>query len=170
MDDDFSLDNRRWLAHFEKMPDYENIFDINALTAEITFADTELDNLTALAEYSEDDSVQTITKLAAISTSLSINQNLTHCVFFCFIVQLFCNIITFHKEDFYMDNNIERRHSVKKITERLGVISDNVMKWTDNKNMPAANIRRLRNLKISESENWIKSGTAADKYVLEFCV
>lgn len=69
-----------------------------------------------------------------------------------------------------MDNNIERRHSVKKITERLGVISDNVMKWTDNKNMPAANIRRLRNLKISESENWIKSGTAADKYVLEFCV
>ena len=56
MDDDFSLDNRKWLAHFEKMPDYENIFDINALTAEITFADTELDNLTALAEYSEDDS------------------------------------------------------------------------------------------------------------------
>ncbi len=62
--DDFSFENREWLSRFEMMLTHESIFDINALAAEINFADIDFDKLTALVEYAEDESAQTITKLA----------------------------------------------------------------------------------------------------------
>lgn len=62
--EDFSADNAEWRSRFEAMLGSESIFDINALAAEINFADTDLDKLDALVEYAEDDSPLTIAKLA----------------------------------------------------------------------------------------------------------
>ncbi len=61
-----------------------------------------------------------------------------------------------------MDNNIERWYSVKEIMEYLGVSRDTIMKWIDNKNMPATKVGRLWKFKISEVDAWMKSGNAAD--------
>ena len=61
-----------------------------------------------------------------------------------------------------MDNNIERWYSVKEIMEYLGVSRDTIMKWIDNKNMPATKVGRLWKFKVSEVDAWMKSGNAAD--------
>lgn len=62
-----------------------------------------------------------------------------------------------------MDNNIERWCSLKEIMEYLGVSRDTVMKWIEQKNMPAAKIGRLWKFKISEVDAWVKANGAAEK-------
>ena len=62
-----------------------------------------------------------------------------------------------------MDNNIERRYSMKEIMEYLGVSRDTVLDRIDLRIMPAAKIGRLWKFKISEVDAWMKSGVAADK-------
>ncbi len=62
-----------------------------------------------------------------------------------------------------MDNNIERWCSLKEIMEYLGVSRDTVMKWIEQKNMPAAKIGRLWKFKISEVDAWVKTNAAAEK-------
>ncbi len=61
-----------------------------------------------------------------------------------------------------MDNNIERWYSVKEIMEHLGVSRDTIMKWIENKNMPATKVGRLWKFKVSEVDAWMKSGNASD--------
>lgn len=62
-----------------------------------------------------------------------------------------------------MNNNIERWCSLKEIMEHLGVSRDTVMKWIEQKNMPAAKMGRLWKFKISEVDAWLKANGAAEK-------
>jgi excisionase family DNA binding protein len=63
-----------------------------------------------------------------------------------------------------MDSNIERWYSMKEISNHLGVSRDTVLSWIEKRNMPASKIGRLWKFKISEVDEWIHSGGAADKY------
>ena len=62
-----------------------------------------------------------------------------------------------------MDNAPERWYSLKEIMEHLGVSRDTVLSWIANKNMPASKMGKLWKFKISEVDEWVKSGNAADK-------
>ncbi len=46
--------------------------------------------------------------------------------------------------------------------EHLGVSRDTIMKWIENKNMPATKVGRLWKFKVSEVDAWMKSGNASD--------
>ena len=67
------------------------------------------------------------------------------------------------KDGLIINNNIERWYSMKKMTEYLGVSRDTILDWIERRNMPAAKIGRLWKFKISEVDDWMKSGIAADK-------
>ena len=60
------------------------------------------------------------------------------------------------------DNNIEKWVTMKDITEYLGVGRDTVLKWIAQKGMPAYKVGRLWKFKLSEVDEWIRSGGAAD--------
>ena len=61
-----------------------------------------------------------------------------------------------------MDNTPERWYSLKEIMEHLGVSRATVLSWITNKNMPASKMGKLWKFKISEVDEWVKSGNAAD--------
>lgn len=53
--------------------------------------------------------------------------------------------------------------SMKDITKHLGVSRETVLQWISNRNMPASKVGRLWKFKISEVDEWICSGGAAEK-------
>lgn len=57
----------------------------------------------------------------------------------------------------------EKWSSLDELAEYLGVSKDAVYRWIANKKMPAHKIGRLWKFKISEVDEWIRSGGAADK-------
>lgn len=61
------------------------------------------------------------------------------------------------------DQNIEKWSSMDIITDYLGVSRESVLQWINNRNMPAHKVGRLWKFKISEVDEWIRSGGAADK-------
>lgn len=61
-----------------------------------------------------------------------------------------------------MNETIERWYSLKEIMGYLGVSRDTIMKWIETKNMPATKAGRLWKFKVSEVDEWMKSGEAAD--------
>lgn len=61
------------------------------------------------------------------------------------------------------EQNIENWTSMKTITEYLDVSRETVLQWIANRNMPAHKVGRLWKFKISEVDEWIRSGGAADK-------
>lgn len=62
-----------------------------------------------------------------------------------------------------MANELERWYSLKEIMDHLGVSRDTVLAWINKKNMPASKMGKLWKFKISEVDEWVKSGNAADK-------
>lgn len=62
-----------------------------------------------------------------------------------------------------MDNNIERWYSLNEMIEYLGISRDTIIKWIENKNMPAVKMGRLWKFKVSEVDEWIKTGDCADE-------
>jgi excisionase family DNA binding protein len=61
------------------------------------------------------------------------------------------------------DQNIEKWSSMETITDYLGVSRETVLQWINNRNMPAHKVGRLWKFKVSEIDEWIRSGGAAEK-------
>ena len=56
----------------------------------------------------------------------------------------------------------ERWLSVDEIAEHLGVSRDTIYNWINGKSMPAHKIGKLWKFKVSEVDEWAKSGKASD--------
>ena len=56
----------------------------------------------------------------------------------------------------------ERWMSVDEIAEHLGVSRDTIYNWINGKSMPAQKIGKLWKFKVSEVDEWAKSGKASD--------
>lgn len=66
------------------------------------------------------------------------------------------------------DQNIEKWSSMDIITDYLGVSREAVLQWINTRNMPAHKVGRLWKFKISEVDEWIRSGGAADKSEINY--
>ena len=62
-----------------------------------------------------------------------------------------------------MNTETEKWCSLKEIMVHLGVSRDTILIWIAKRNMPASKVGRLWKFKISEVDNWVKAGSAADK-------
>ena len=54
----------------------------------------------------------------------------------------------------------ERWLSVEEITVHLGVARDTVYRWIDQKGLPAHRMGKLWRFKVSEVDEWVRSGGA----------
>ena len=61
------------------------------------------------------------------------------------------------------DNNIEKWVTLKEIQAYLGVGRETILQWIAKRNMPAYKMGRLWKFKISEVDEWVHSGEAAEK-------
>lgn len=59
---------------------------------------------------------------------------------------------------------IERENwsTLKDVQEYLGVGRESILQWINKRNMPAYKVGRLWKFKLSEVDDWIRSGGAAD--------
>lgn len=65
-------------------------------------------------------------------------------------------------------DGIEKWSSLEEIAEHLGVSKDTVYRWIADKQMPAHKVGKLWKFKISEIDQWIIKGDAADKAKYNF--
>ena len=61
------------------------------------------------------------------------------------------------------NNNIEKWVTLKEIQAHLGVGRETILQWIAKRNMPAFKMGRLWKFKISEVDEWVQSGEAAEK-------
>jgi excisionase family DNA binding protein len=62
-----------------------------------------------------------------------------------------------------MENqNIEKWYTMKEVQAYLGVRRETILQWIAKRNMPAYKVGRLWKFKLSEVDEWIRSGGAAD--------
>lgn len=61
------------------------------------------------------------------------------------------------------DNSLEKWVTLKELQEYLGVGRETILSWISKRNMPAYKMGRLWKFKISEVDEWVHSGAAADK-------
>lgn len=59
------------------------------------------------------------------------------------------------------DSQIEKWCSMDTITDYLDVSRETILQWINNRNMPAHKVGRLWKFKISEVDEWIKSGDSS---------
>ncbi len=57
----------------------------------------------------------------------------------------------------------EKWSSLEEIAEHLGVSKDTIYRWIANRQMPAHKVGKLWKFKISEVDEWVVKGEAADK-------
>lgn len=60
------------------------------------------------------------------------------------------------------DKSIEKWSTLKEVQEYLGVGRETILQWIAKRNMPAYKVGRLWKFKLSEVDDWIRSGGAAD--------
>ena len=60
-----------------------------------------------------------------------------------------------------MEGINERWSSLEEVAEYLGVNKDTVRNWIKKKNIPAHKIGKLWKFRISEIDEWVKSGKSA---------
>jgi len=58
---------------------------------------------------------------------------------------------------------IEKWSTLKEVQEHLGVGRESVLTWIAKKNMPAYKVGRLWKFKLSEVDEWVRSGGAAEE-------
>lgn len=61
------------------------------------------------------------------------------------------------------DNNIEKWSTLKEVMEYLDVCRDTVLQWIEKRNMPAYEVGVIWKFKLSEVDDWIRSGGATDE-------
>jgi excisionase family DNA binding protein len=54
----------------------------------------------------------------------------------------------------------EPRVSIEGVAKHLGVARDSVYRWIDRRSLPAHKIGRLWKFKLSEVDDWVRSGGA----------
>ena len=59
--------------------------------------------------------------------------------------------------------NVEKWVSMDFITDYLDISRETVLKWISQHDMPAHKVVRQWKFKVSEVDDWIRSGGAADK-------
>ena len=59
--------------------------------------------------------------------------------------------------------NVEKWVSMDFITEYLDISRETVLKWISQRDMPAHKVGRQWKFKVSDVDEWIRSGGAADK-------
>lgn len=64
-----------------------------------------------------------------------------------------------------MDKNIEKWSTMKEMQEYLVVGCESIMQWINKRNMPAYKVGRLWKFKLSEVNDWIRSGGAAEENI-----
>ena len=62
------------------------------------------------------------------------------------------------------ENNmiIEKWVTLKEVQEHLGVGRETILQWIAKRNMPAYKVGRLWKFKLTEVDEWIRSGGAAE--------
>ena len=60
-------------------------------------------------------------------------------------------------------NEREKWSTLKDVQEYLGVGRESILQWINKRNMPAYKVGRLWKFKLSEVDEWIRSGGAADE-------
>jgi len=58
--------------------------------------------------------------------------------------------------------NVEKWVTLKEVQEYLGVGRETVLAWISKRNMPAYKVGRLWKFKLSEVDEWVRSGGAAE--------
>jgi excisionase family DNA binding protein len=58
--------------------------------------------------------------------------------------------------------SIEKWSTLKEVQAYLGVGRETILQWIAKRNMPAYKVGRLWKFKLSEVDDWIRSGGAAD--------
>lgn len=66
-------------------------------------------------------------------------------------------------KDYPKEPVVEKWSSMDIITDHLGVSRETILQWINNRNMPAHKVGRLWKFKISEVDEWIRSGGSAHK-------
>ena len=61
------------------------------------------------------------------------------------------------------NDNLEKWRPMTVIIDYLSVSRETVLQWIEKKNMPAHKIGRQWKFKISEVDEWIRSGAAAER-------
>lgn len=59
-------------------------------------------------------------------------------------------------------NNMENWSTLKEVQAYLGIGRETVLQWIAKRNMPAYKVGRLWKFKISEIDEWVRSGGAND--------
>ena len=60
---------------------------------------------------------------------------------------------------------VEKWSTLKDVQEYLGVGRETILQWISKRNMPAYKVGRLWKFKLSEVDDWIRSGGADDRNV-----
>lgn len=60
------------------------------------------------------------------------------------------------------EQTIEKWVTLKDVQAYLGVGRDTILQWIAKRNMPAYKVGRLWKFKLSEVDDWIRSGGATD--------
>ena len=58
---------------------------------------------------------------------------------------------------------VEKGSTLKEVQEYLGVGRETILQWISKRNMPAYKVGRLWKFKLSEVDDWIRSGGADDR-------
>ena len=62
-----------------------------------------------------------------------------------------------------MTDNIENWTNLKEVQKYLGVRRETILQWIAKRDMPAYKVGRLWKFKLSEVDEWVRSGGAANE-------